>query len=103
MQNIKELFPEFFQAPLNKKDLNKSSQNIIILDTNYLLEIIKSPVKISDTYIKALEKVQDNIYIPYLVALEFNFNKSKSKKEKITNIRDYTHKIKKVLIMLKII
>ncbi|WP_244034922.1 PIN-like domain-containing protein, partial [Lactococcus carnosus] len=81
--------------------LNKSSQNIIILDTNYLLEIIKSPVKISDTYIKALEKVQDNIYIPYLVALEFNFNKSKSKKEKITNIRDYTHKIKKSIDNVK--
>lgn len=94
MNNIKELFPEFYQKPLDKDDLKQKSENIIILDTNYLLEVLKSPVKISETYVKALEKVKNNIYIPYLVALEFNFNKSKIKKSKIKNTRDYTTKIK---------
>lgn len=94
MANLKELFPEFYQEKIYAKDLSERSDNIIILDTNYLLEIIKSPTIISEQYVEAVEKVIDNIYIPYLVALEFNFNKSKRKKLKMQEINNYKNDIR---------
>lgn len=93
MANLKKLFPEFYQPVLNEKDLSGRSDNIIILDTNYLLEVIKSPTIVSKQYVEAIEKVKSNIYIPYLVALEFNFNKSKRKKLKMQEINNYKKSI----------
>lgn len=87
--NLKELFPEFYQDSIDEKHLSGRSENIIILDTNYLLEVIKSPTIVSKQYVEAIEKVKNNIYIPYLVALEFNFNKSKRKKIKMQEINNY--------------
>ncbi|WP_423190186.1 PIN-like domain-containing protein [Alkalibacterium sp. f15] len=89
MANIKELFPEFYQSDLNLTDLGNKSNNLIVLDTNYLLDIIQLPTTVSKKYIEALEKVKKNIYIPYLVALEFNFKKSSIKKNKIRRIKTY--------------
>ena len=89
MANLKELFPEFYQAKLDIADLSIDSDNVIVLDTNYLLDIIQLPTSVSKKYIEAIEKVKDNIYIPYLVALEFNFRKSTIKKEKRHKIRKY--------------
>ncbi|RBS27855.1 hypothetical protein EB09_00705 [Enterococcus faecium] len=89
MANLKELFPEFYQTSLNMSDLSNQTDNLIVLDTNYLLDIIQLPTTVSKKYIEALEKVKDNIYIPYLTALEFNFKKSSIKKEKIKKIKAY--------------
>ena len=69
MANLKELFPEFYQSKLDMKDLSSESENLLVLDTNYLLDIIQLPTTVSKKYIEALEKVKENIYIPYLVAL----------------------------------
>lgn len=95
MANLKELFPEFYQASLNISDLTNQSNNLIVLDTNYLLDIIQLPTTVAKRYIEALEKVKDNIYIPYLVALEFNFQKSNIKKGKIKGLQKYRDAIKK--------
>ncbi|EAD0588962.1 hypothetical protein FH021_01575 [Listeria monocytogenes] len=89
MANLKELFPEFYQTNLNESDLSGQNGNLIVFDTNYLLDIIQMPTTVSKKYIEALEKVKDNIYIPYLVALEFNFKKSSIKKDKIKKIKNY--------------
>lgn len=89
MANLKKLFPEFYQSNLSELDLAKKNDNLIVLDTNYLLDILQSPTTIAKEYIEAIEKVKDNLYIPYLVALEFNFKKSSQKKGKIKEIQKY--------------
>ncbi|MGC4705670.1 PIN-like domain-containing protein [Enterococcus faecium] len=93
MNNLKDLFPEFYQSKLEKSDLIKEKENLIIIDTNYFLDILQMPISVSKKYIEALEKVKENIYIPYLVALEFNFKKSSKKKEKIKQIKKYKDNI----------
>ena len=62
MANIKEQFPEFFQSKLDIHDLESHSKNLIILDTNFLLDIIQMPTDISKKYIEALKNVEDNLY-----------------------------------------
>lgn len=101
MANLKELFPEFYQSKLNIKDLSSESENLLVLDTNYLLDIIQLPTTVSKKYIEALEKVKENIYIPYLVALEFNFKKSSLKKGKIKKIRKYKNEIEQSVVNIK--
>jgi len=94
MAKLEQLFPEFYQKKIDEKGLKNS---LIILDTNYLLEIVQLPTEAAKKYIKALEKMTDRIYIPYLVALEFNFNKSNVKKNKVKNIQKYKQGIEKEL------
>lgn len=101
LTSIKEKFPEFFQKKLETKDLNIGSNNLIVLDTNFLLDIIQKPTKVAERYIESLERVKNNLYIPYLVALEFNFRKSGIKKEKHYNITKYKDNIIKSLDNLK--
>lgn len=72
MSKLKNQFSEFYVDKLNEADLE---DNLIVFDTNYLLDILKLPVGEARKYLDALEMVKDNIYIPYFVALEFNFNK----------------------------
>lgn len=94
MANMKKQFPEFYQSKLDIRDLESSSNNLIVLDTNFLLDIIQMPTDISKKYVEALKKVKDNLYIPYLVALEFNFKKSVIKKTKHYNIGKYKNNVK---------
>lgn len=101
MANLKNLFPEFYQTNLVESDLSNSTDNLIVLDTNYLLDIIQLPTTVSKKYIEALEKVKDNIYIPYLVALEFNFKKSSIKKDKIKKINKYKNTLKQTISTIK--
>ncbi|MDO1604523.1 PIN-like domain-containing protein [Lactobacillus sp. YT155] len=89
MNNLKELFPEFYRDELKSDDLSKDVDNIIVLDTNFLLDVIQLPTEVAKNYIKALVKAKDSIYIPYLVALEFNFNKSPIKRRREMNIEKY--------------
>lgn len=89
MAKIKELFPEFHQEDLSENDLELSKKNLIVIDTNYLLDILRLPIEQSEQYITALEKMKNNIYIPYLVALEFHFNKIGVKKGIQQEINNY--------------
>lgn len=101
MSKIKEQFPEFFQSELKDSDLFSKSNNLIVLDTNFLLDVIRMPTKIARKYIETLKKVEDNIYIPYLVALEFNFKKSDIKKGRQAKIRNYKSNVEKSIKDLK--
>lgn len=89
MNNIKKLFPEFYQEELTQETFNEGQDFIIVLDTNYLLDILRKSTIVSEQYLKALKKVKNNIYIPYLVALEFNFNKKNVKNTKQRDIHNY--------------
>ncbi|HGF7428681.1 TPA: hypothetical protein QFT47_002503 [Enterococcus faecium] len=52
MANLKELFPEFYQTSLNMSDLSNQTDNLIVLDTNYLLDIIQLPTTVSKNTLK---------------------------------------------------
>lgn len=42
----------------------RSSEHIIVLDTNVLLELYRQPANISLDIINALKKILSNIYVP---------------------------------------
>lgn len=96
MGTLKEEFPEFFQEKLLKSDLI-NSDSLIIVDTNYLLDILRLPTKMAESYINALKQARNKLYIPYLVALEFNFSKSRIKKERHLEIQKYKSNLEKNL------
>jgi len=94
LSDLFELFPEFYDSfELEEEDFNEDSGNIIVLDTNFLLDVLRLPNDYAKEYLKAINKTNELIYIPYLVALEFSFNKSSVKKEKSSNINNYKQSI----------
>jgi len=101
MNNIKKLFPEFYQDKIKTGDFDKKEKNIIVLDTNYLLDILQLSTELASQYVEAIENIQELIYIPYLVALEFNFGKSGIKKRKQHNIQKYKQSIENTIVQLR--
>jgi hypothetical protein len=93
MSNIRKMFPEFYQEKIKVGDFDKSENNIVVLDTNYLLDILQLSTELAEQYVAAIENIQELVYIPYLVALEFNFGKSTIKKRKQHNIQKYKQSI----------
>lgn len=90
---VEEMFPEFHQEKISKDDLRSEKNNLIVVDTNFLLQILELPVDIASKYIASLKELKNNLYIPYLVALEFHFNKSTKKKNKSRNAKLYISRI----------
>lgn len=97
MANMKELFPEFYLDSLEVNDLKMEQNNLIVFDSNFLLDILRLPTAIAEKYLEAIEKVQNHIFIPYLVGIEFNFNKKKVKIETLENVKVYKDHITKTL------
>ena len=68
----------------------RSSEHIIVLDTNVLLELYRQPANISLDVISALKRILSNIYIPRQVYDEYlkNYHKicgdEKKKYKKVT-------------------
>ena len=91
MASMKELFPEFYLDSLDVNDLNREKNNLIVFDSNFLLDILRLPTEIAEKYLEAIDKVKDHIFVPYLVGVEFHFNKKKVKietQESLNNYRD---------------
>ena len=91
MASMKELFPEFYLDSLEVTDLKRKQNNLIIFDSNFLLDILRLPTEIAEKYLEAIDKVKDHIFVPYLVGVEFHFNKKKVKietQESLNNYRD---------------
>ena len=55
-----------------------TENTIIVFDTNSLLNVFRFTPEASKEYFEIIQSIQDNIYIPYLVALEFHFHKSET-------------------------
>ena len=55
-----------------------SENTIIVFDTNSLLNVFRFTPEASKEYFEIIQSIQDKIYIPYLVALEFHFHKSEA-------------------------
>lgn len=97
MASMRELFPEFYLDSLEVSDLNREKSNLIVFDSNFLLDILRLPTEIAEKYLEAIEKVKEHIFIPYLVGVEFNFNKKKIKIETQEHLNIYQDKVKKVI------
>ena len=97
MASMKELFPEFYLDSLDVNDLNREKNNLIVFDSNFLLDILRLPTEIAEKYLEAIDKVKNHIFFPYLVGIEFNFNKKKVKIETLENVKGYKDRISNLL------
>lgn len=97
MASMKELFPEFYLDSLDVNDLNREKNNLIVFDSNFLLDILRLPTEIAEKYLEAIDKVKNHIFVPYLVGIEFNFNKKKVKIEILENVKVYKDRISNLL------
>ena len=97
MASMKELFPEFYLDSLDVNDLNREKNNLIVFDSNFLLDILRLPIEIAEKYLEAIDKVKNHIFVPYLVGIEFNFNKKKVKIETLENVKVYKDQISSLL------
>jgi len=62
----------------NKEEIdfnNLREDTLIIFDTNTLLNIFRYSEKAKDISIDAMNKIKNNIWIPYQVGLEFNLRR----------------------------
>lgn len=75
--NYKDEFYGFYREPFNKENMT-SENTIIVFDTNSLLNVFRFTPEASKEYFEIIQSIQDKIYIPYLVALEFHFHKSET-------------------------
>ena len=75
--DYKEEFYGFYREPFNKENMT-SENTIIVFDTNSLLNVFRFTPEASKEYFEIIQSIQDKIYIPYLVALEFHFHKSET-------------------------
>lgn len=75
--NYKDEFYGFYREPFNKESMT-TENTIIVFDTNSLLNVFRFTPEASKEYFEIIQSIQDNIYIPYLVALEFHFHKSET-------------------------
>lgn len=99
MASMRELFPEFYLDSLEVDDLNREKNNLIVFDSNFLLDILRLPTEIAEKYLEAIEKVKNHIFVPYLVGVEFNFSKKKVKIETLENVKVYKNQISDLLHM----
>ena len=96
MEKMEQLFPSFFQPQLKKKELT-AEDTVIVLDTNFLLDIYRLNPSLADKYIASMRRINDRLFIPYFVALEFEFNKSKIIRQKSQFITDQKQKLLKAI------
>lgn len=75
--NYKEEFYGFYREPFNKENMTNEN-TIVVFDTNSLLNVFRFTPEASKEYFEIIQSIQDKIYIPYLVALEFHFHKSET-------------------------
>ncbi|EOH72105.1 PIN-like domain-containing protein [Enterococcus malodoratus] len=71
---MKEMFREFY----HKEEIdfrNLSEDTLIVIDANVLLHIFRFSIESRKKLFNSLEKVSDNLWVPYIAALEFHFNK----------------------------
>ena len=96
---MENLFPEFYLKELTSSDLK--TNNLIVLDSNILLDVLRLPSAVSKKYMEAIEKSKNSIFIPYIVGLEFNFNKKETKIRTKQDLEKYEERISESIEKLK--
>ena len=91
---MRELFPEFYtNSELSKEDFEASTKNLVVIDTNILLNILRFPTELAEKYIETIKLVKDILFVPYIVSLEFTFNKEEYRVGTETKIENYINSI----------
>lgn len=94
MANMRELFPEFYMnSELSKEDFEASTKNLVVIDTNILLNILRFPTELAEKYVETIKLVKDILFVPYIVSLEFTFNKEEYRVGTETKIENYINSI----------
>lgn len=99
MAKMENLFPEFYLKELTSSDVK--TNNLIVLDSNILLDVLRLPSAVSKKYMEAIEKSKNSIFIPYIVGLEFNFNKKETKIRTKQDLEKYEERISESIEKLK--
>ncbi|MDB9518697.1 PIN domain-containing protein [Roseofilum reptotaenium CS-1145] len=73
MSQMKDLFPSYCPSQKEFKEIWQSA--IFILDTNVLLNLYRYSEETRKQFFSVLEKLSDQLWIPYQVALEFQDNR----------------------------
>lgn len=80
---MRKKFREFYNN--DKIDFESLGKDVLIVfDTNTLLNIYRYSSETSSMFIKSINKVKKNVWIPYQVGLEFNLNR----KNIMNNVKD---------------
>lgn len=91
---MSELFPEsYVNSELSKEDFEASTRNLVVIDANILLNILRFPTELAEKYIETLNLVKNILFVPYIVSLEFTFNKEAYKVGIETDIENYINTI----------
>lgn len=78
-------------TPITKKQIDsvwQSKTTLFILDTNILLNLYSYRKNTQDDFLKILEKLKDNIWIPYHVMLEYHRNRLRVINDKENTINE---------------
>lgn len=74
---MKEVFKDFFAIPPERLSYIWGAEStVFVFDTNCYLNMYRCEKKTREDFLKAFGKVKDKVYIPFMVGLEFNRNRS---------------------------
>ncbi|WP_286999172.1 MULTISPECIES: PIN domain-containing protein [Comamonas] len=90
-----------FYSPTDKEFSDLWSNSIFVLDTNVLLNLYKLPKFASDELFDLLNRLNDRIWIPHQVALEFQRNRTTVISSEKKKIQDILSESDKFLISLR--
>lgn len=81
-------FYGFYRKSFSADTANETN-TIIVFDTNSLLNVFRFSPKASEEYFRTIKKIQNWVYIPYLVALEFHFHKKETLLDVENKVKDF--------------
>ncbi|AFY68449.1 hypothetical protein Pse7367_0132 [Thalassoporum mexicanum PCC 7367] len=100
---MRDLFPGYYR-PTEDEFKELWEKCIFVLDANVLLNLYRLDAKARDDFLGVLQKVKDRLWMPYQVALEYQFNRIKAVQDcegKFKTIETYVNKAKSGLKTLQ--
>jgi hypothetical protein len=83
---MRELFRSFYQLTEENRE-QAWSEGLIILDTSALLNLFRYPLAARDRLLTVLERLEDRLWLPHQVALEYHINKPSVIHDQTTRFR----------------
>jgi hypothetical protein len=90
---LRELFPGYYR-PTEEEFAKLWSDATFVFDTNILLDFYSYPEDLRKVYLSVLSKLEDRIWIPYQVGLEFHINRFSRIKQEHKRVVDLLKTIK---------
>ena len=84
---MKNLFSGYYR-PSDDEFIQLWSQAIFIFDTNVLLDLYSYPEDVRKVYLSVLSKLEDRLWIPYQVGMEFHKNRFSRIKQENKRVHD---------------